>query len=200
VSSHELREILVNRRFVVRAAATAGLAVTLAGCGGSGSSLSAAPPPTIAVPSAKVPLSASGSPKAGAVPEQLAFTAKTVDGANFDGKSLAGKPVVLWFWAPWCSICRGEAPDIAKTAAANPGVTFVGVAGLGEVSAMKGFVSDTGLGNLTHLADLDGSLWSRFGVAAQPAQAFIATDGTMTVVKGSMSGAELEAKVKALAA
>lgn len=34
-----------------------------------------------------------------AVPEQLRFSAKTVDGADFSGESVAGKPAVLWFWA-----------------------------------------------------------------------------------------------------
>jgi hypothetical protein len=29
---------------------------------------------------------------------QLWFTAKTVDGKDFSGRSLAGKPAVLWIW------------------------------------------------------------------------------------------------------
>jgi hypothetical protein len=32
--------------------------------------------------------------------QQLQFAAKTVDGRDFSGQSLAGKPAVLWFWAP----------------------------------------------------------------------------------------------------
>jgi thiol-disulfide isomerase/thioredoxin len=34
----------------------------------------------------------------------LRFDAKTVDGKDFSGQSLAGKPAVLWFWAPWCPV------------------------------------------------------------------------------------------------
>jgi hypothetical protein len=30
--------------------------------------------------------------------QALHLTAKTVDGADFSGQSLAGKPAVLWFW------------------------------------------------------------------------------------------------------
>jgi hypothetical protein len=33
------------------------------------------------------------------VPDQLKFTAGTMDGGEFSGESLAGKPAVLWFWA-----------------------------------------------------------------------------------------------------
>lgn len=35
-------------------------------------------------------------PRAG-VPEQLRFTATTLDGTEFSGERLAGKPAVLWF-------------------------------------------------------------------------------------------------------
>jgi thiol-disulfide isomerase/thioredoxin len=64
---------------------------------------------------------------AAAGPAKLAFKATTLDGAAFDGASLGGRPAVLWFWAAWCSVCAGEAPALAKVAAANPGVQFIGV-------------------------------------------------------------------------
>jgi thiol-disulfide isomerase/thioredoxin len=44
-----------------------------------------------------------------AVPQTLAFTAHTVGGKRFDAASLAGKPVVLWFWAAWCPRRRAAA-------------------------------------------------------------------------------------------
>lgn len=37
-----------------------------------------------------------GSTSAGA----LGFTATTLDGSTLDTATLAGKPTVLWFWAP----------------------------------------------------------------------------------------------------
>ena len=33
-------------------------------------------------------------------PDVLQFTATLADGGEFDGTSLAGRPAVLWFWAP----------------------------------------------------------------------------------------------------
>lgn len=126
------------------------------------------------------------------VAEQLRFTARTVDGATFDGMSLVGKDAVLWFWAPWCSDCRREAPHVAAAQKAHPDVVFVGVAGLGELSAMREFVRDYRVGAFAHLADLDGSLWRRFGVVRQPATAFIDASGSVDVVRGSLGAAELE--------
>jgi peroxiredoxin len=133
-------------------------------------------------------------------PAKLAFQATTLEGAPFDGASLRGRPTVLWFWAAWCSICAGEAPTVAKVAAANPGVQFIGVSALDELPAMKKFVTDRGVGGFTHLADKDASVWRRFGVTSQPAQAFITASGTVRVVPGAMSERELSEQVSALSA
>jgi cytochrome oxidase Cu insertion factor (SCO1/SenC/PrrC family) len=71
-------------RFAVAAVVTA---LALAGCAGAG--------PTGSAPAA-IPESA-GTAASGA----LDFTAPTVDGGRFDASTLAGTPVVLWFWAPF---------------------------------------------------------------------------------------------------
>ncbi len=60
--------------------------------------------------------------------EDLNFSGTTLSGATFNGSSLQGKPAVLWFWTPWCPFCNQEAPSVSAVAAANPGVTFVGIA------------------------------------------------------------------------
>ncbi|MEV2275935.1 redoxin domain-containing protein [Nocardiopsis sp. NPDC049922] len=136
----------------------------------------------------------------GETPDALAFETRTVDGDAFAGADLAGEPTVLWFWAPWCTICRGEAAGVAEAAARHSGdVEFIGVAGLGEVEAMRGFVSDTGTGELTHLVDEDGSIWSGFGVASQPAFAFVSADGTFATVQGTLSDDDLDAQVDLIA-
>lgn len=47
-------------------------------------------------------LAGCGAPAPAVVPpDALAFRGTTVDGAAFDGASLGGTPVVLWFWAPF---------------------------------------------------------------------------------------------------
>lgn len=131
------------------------------------------------------------------VPEQLRFTAQTVDGKDFRGGSLAGKPAVLWFWAPWCSNCQAEAPDIAE-AAKNTKAQFVGVAAQDEVPAMQDFVDRFGLGSFPHIADTDAAIWKRFGVTYQPAYAFIGSNGKVEVEKDILDKDELLSRVRAL--
>lgn len=131
---------------------------------------------------------------------RLSFTGTTLDDTEFDGSTLAGKDAVVWFWAPWCTQCRREAPHVAALQAANAGkVTFVGVAGLGEVAAMRDFVTDYGVGAFPHVEDRDGAIWQRFGVTRQPAYAFIDSSGRVEVIRGEMGAEGLAAKVKELA-
>lgn len=140
-------------------------------------------------PEAMVEESADAEAPAMEAAEQLQFTSTLLaDGAAFDGASLAGKDTILWFWAPWCPTCQNEAPSIAAASLNLPdGVTIIGVPGQSDVGAMQAFTAEYGLGGIDHLVDEDGSLWSGFGVAYQPAFAFINDDGTVTTVPGSMS-------------
>jgi thiol-disulfide isomerase/thioredoxin len=130
------------------------------------------------------------------VPDSLAFTGTTVAGESFDAAELAGEPVVLWFWAPWCPICRSQAPDVL---AAAEQVTVVGVGGLDEASAMQGFVDDTSTGELTHLSDPDGQIWQKFGVETQYTYVLIDASGEVTHT-GPLQRQELLDRVGQLAA
>ena len=114
---------------------------------------------------------------------------------------MAGKAAVLWFWAPWCPKCQREAPTVASAAQANVGkVEFIGVAAQDELAAMQGFVTKYQVGSFQHLADLDASIWRRFGVIRQPAYAFISPDGSVEVVKDQLSAAELADRLLRLTA
>ncbi|MBJ7464326.1 MAG: protein disulfide oxidoreductase [Mycolicibacterium sp.] len=134
--------------------------------------------------------------------DRLQFTGTTLSGAAFDGASLQGKPAVLWFWTPWCPFCNQEAPTVSKVAAANPEVTFVGIAARSDVAAMQQFASRYNLG-FTNLNDADGSLWTTFNVPWQPAYLFVEADGTSSFVNNptsAMSEQDLTARVSALTA
>ncbi len=146
-------------------------------------------------------VSPTGSSPANAVvvPDQLKFTAKTVDGADIAGADLAGKPVVLWFWAPWCPKCQREAPGVAAAAKELGGkVTFLGVAALDEVPAMQQFVQRYDLKSFQHVADVDSAVWKRFGVTAQPAYAFVDTVGKVEVVASQLSEQDLRQRLDRL--
>lgn len=166
------------------------LAVTLASCGG--------PPVSDRSPAPAATTTKSTEAPGADVPEQLRFRAETVDGKPFDGTTLAGKDAVLWFWAPWCTECRREAPHVAAAQKANADVTFVGVASLGERRAMADFVRDYKVSAFTHVADLNGSVWQRFGVVQQPAYAFIDDSGSVEVIRGELGPDRLERHLASL--
>jgi thiol-disulfide isomerase/thioredoxin len=122
----------------------------------------------------------------------LTFTVATLDGGTFDGRSLAGKPAVLWFWAPWCPTCAAQAPHVRQVAARYAGkVTVVGVAGLDEVAAMHRFVELTKVDTIAHVADEQGVVWRRFGVTAQSTYVLLDASGTI-VHRGYLDDADLD--------
>lgn len=155
------------RRAVLAMAAAGTLAV--AACGGTGTESGAA-----------------GEDGSGGTPVDLSFTVPTVDGGEFEGASLAGKPAVLWFWAPWCVTCAAEAPHVSALADDYAGqATVIGVAGLHDsIEYMQQFIDLTGSDNYPQLADPDGVVWQRFGVTAQ--SWFVLLDAQGVVVQSGL--------------
>jgi thiol-disulfide isomerase/thioredoxin len=140
------------------------------------------------------------SPPTAVADDRLQFNGTTLSGAPFNGASLVGKPAVLWFWTPWCPFCNAEAPSVSQVAAANPKVTFVGVAARSDVAAMQAFVSKYNL-NFANVNDADGSIWARYNVPWQPAYVFYRADGSSTFVNNptaAMPLQELSDRVAAL--
>lgn len=175
------------RRVLGAVPAIAVAALALAGCGTAG---------TPVADSTRAVAVASAGPFQG-----LTSLPRTVDGTSFDAASLAGQPVVLWFWAPWCAICRGEAPTVTKVAAEFAGrVSFVGVAGQGSISDMSSFVTQTHAGTFPQLADVNAVVWKRFAVSAQPAFAFVTATGRTNLVVGSIDEQALAARLAELVA
>ncbi|WP_236244456.1 redoxin family protein [Streptomyces sp. CC210A] len=165
--------------------------LTLTACGSgegstSGSGAGAAATPEASSPAQ--PAASNGSGSGAQVPQVLNFSATTVDGKPFDAKTLVGKPTVLWFWAPWCPTCKGQAAETAKVAADNAGkVNVVGVAGLDKNAAMRDFVADTGTGSFPHLSDENGEVWKRFEVTQQSHYVILDKTGK-TVYEGVLPG------------
>ncbi|WP_422773275.1 redoxin domain-containing protein [Plantactinospora sp. WMMC1484] len=183
-------------------ALVAAAALALAGCatepdtpGGT----DGGPPPAVSPGSAPAAAGETGPPSGGAVPETLRFTATTVDGEPFDAAALHGRPVVLWFWAAWCTRCRAAADDVAETHRSfSDRVHVVGVAGLKSGDgAMREFVSGQGIGGFVNLADDEGRVWRRFGVTSQ--EYYVLLDATGTVVhSGGLTPNALRERVTAL--
>ncbi|MEU8338733.1 redoxin family protein [Micromonospora tulbaghiae] len=195
-------------RTAVRATAAAVLAATLAAAtacaagpeGGAPAGAVAPASPALTSPAPASPAVASpASASLASVPATLSFTGKTLDGTAFNAATLAGRPVVLWFWAPWCATCASQAWTVAEIAPAyRDTVPVVGVAGLGEQKAMTSFVTEFDLGGTTQIDDRAGVLWRRFKVAEQ--STFVVLDRTGRVVhKGFLDGEALTRQVETLA-
>jgi thiol-disulfide isomerase/thioredoxin len=171
----------------------------LAACGGSddpGASTTPAPttsPPAASPTTPSPTTTAPTTPPSAAVPEVLDFTAQTVAGTPFNGADLAGKPAIVWFWAPWCPVCKAGASDVAAAATElGDDVTVVGVGGLsGSEDDMTAFVEDTDTQQFSHIVDTDGAVFTRFGVTQQDTFAFISADGTVDLVDGYGSDPDL---------
>lgn len=77
---------------------------------------------------------AAGTPPAAAtsskslVAELPDFTLQNLAGQQQSIKSLAGRPMLINFWATWCGPCRREIPMLKGVQSDNPWVTVVGIA------------------------------------------------------------------------
>jgi thiol-disulfide isomerase/thioredoxin len=130
----------------------------------------------------------------------LDFTATQLGGEPLDAGELRGTDTVLWFWAPWCTSCRAEAPDVVEAAGEFAGtVEVIGVPGRGGTDEMQGFVSETGTESLRHVVDSDGAIWRDFGIIGQPAFAFVNDDGTAEVFVGGLGMEQLVERMEQLA-
>lgn len=127
----------------------------------------------------------------------LDFSGTTVDGASFDGSSLAGKPTVLWFWAPWCPTCRRQGPVVAALSQKYAGaVNVVGVGSLDKAPAIEAFAQAVPA-DFPELSDPDGAIWKHFAITAQ--STFVVLDADHQIVSsGYLKDDELAATVAGL--
>ena len=124
------------------------------------------------------------------------FIGTALDGEPFEGTGLRGKPVVMWFWAPWCPTCRAQIPNISQLAEEYAGeVAVVGVGGLDSEEAILAMADD--IPHLTHLVDYEGEVWKHFRVTAQSTYTVIGADGEIKA-QGYLDDAELNALVEQL--
>ena len=126
------------------------------------------------------------------------FAGTTVDGKPFSGATLAGKPTVLWFWAPWCPTCLQQAPGVrAAFKSSSSTVNFLGVAGLDTAANMPAFVKLAKLGSMTSVADPEGVIWKQFKITEQSFFVMLDASGT-EVFRGRLHAQDIPAKITAL--
>ncbi|WP_430784285.1 redoxin domain-containing protein [Actinoplanes sp. G11-F43] len=174
------------------------LALAAAGCGTEPVESPAAAGPSPAAATSTAPSSEPAEKKP--VPKNLTFAGTTLEGAKFDAASLAGKPAILWFWAPWCATCASEAQSIGDLKDEyGDRLQILGIAGMGKPSEMKRFVADFELQDVPHLNDAPGKLWKRFGIVQQSWYVFLDADGEETY-KGYLDDLQLTQRVQEMTA
>jgi len=123
------------------------------------------------------------------------FSLKSLDGANVSKASLKGEPVVLNFFASWCTNCRAEIPEL-KLVAAGAKAKVVGIA-LDEtgIETVKPFVESQGINYPVLIGDQE--TFQQFNGVAIPYT--IVLDGSQRIVKiyrGHAAREELEAALR----
>lgn len=118
----------------------------------------------------------------------------TLDGAAFDLKALAGKPVIINFWGPSCVPCRDEFPVLAaKTAEhAADGLTVVGVLTDDPVEPAREFAAQNG-GVWPTVIDPAKAIKEAYRVAGRPQTYFVDRAGVIRAIQiGELTDADFE--------
>jgi cytochrome c biogenesis protein CcmG/thiol:disulfide interchange protein DsbE len=110
-----------------------------------------------------------------------AITGTALDGAAIDLAAYRGKPVVVNFWASWCTPCRDEFPMFKQqlaTLGPRDGLVILGVLYEDQVPPARAFLADFGATWPT-VTDPGGKLAAAYRVVAPPQTYFIDKEGVL---------------------
>jgi thiol-disulfide isomerase/thioredoxin len=114
-----------------------------------------------------------------------AATLQTLDGAPVSLESLRGRPTVLYFWAPWCAICKASSGNVSRLARwGGERLRVVAVASaFGQVAEVREAMRAQGIDYPVLLGD--EATQRAFAVDAFPTTYFLDEEGR---VKRSVAG------------
>ena len=107
------------------------------------------------------------------------FQAQTLDGHTISLSDLRGKPVLINFWATWCSPCHAEMPYLQQIHEEWSHKRLVVLAvNVGESpSKVEEFIQVNNLITLPVLLDINGEAAQQYGVTAFPTTFFVDRNG-----------------------
>lgn len=104
-----------------------------------------------------------------------------LDGSAYSLPLKPARPVLVHFWATWCSICRMEQSSIDAIAQDRPDTITVAMQS-GDAEKVRKHLEQEGL-HFPVVNDADGRLSAAWGVHAVPASFVIDTDGKIRFVE-----------------
>lgn len=126
------------------------------------------------------------------------FVLETPDGGTLRFSDLRGKPVLVNFWASWCTECRQEMPDIVRAydARSAEGLVVVGVNLQESDEQVSGFARDFGM-RFPLVIDRSGSVGQSWRIGGPskgiPSSYFVDADGIVRArVFGPMTAQIIE--------
>ena len=127
------------------------------------------------------------------------FPLKTLEGNDFDIKSLKGKIVLIDFWASWCGPCRKENPNMIALYKKykDKGFEIVSISLDEDFKKWKDAITMDGLIWPNHISDLGG--WNsyvvaEFGISSIPFTMLLDKNGLL--MAQGLRGEELEETIK----
>jgi thiol-disulfide isomerase/thioredoxin len=93
------------------------------------------------------------------------FSAISIENRIINLHDYRGKPVLIYFWATWCPVCKMERSTIEGLAEDYAVITVASWSD--DVEAVHAYFDSPGLRNTTIL-DLSGQLAGRYGVTGVP--------------------------------
>jgi cytochrome c biogenesis protein CcmG/thiol:disulfide interchange protein DsbE len=128
------------------------------------------------------------------------FQLSLLNGGSVSLGALQGQPVVVSFWASYCTVCTTELPALIQAAQGQPGVVLLLVDERDDPGAARSFLAHLHLHPLVAV-DADGKVGERYGVGGLPATYFVRPDGSLAgAYLGQIDPATMAAKMSELAA